>query len=157
MLLAVVADSHDNLPMIDRAVKVIRERGAGALIHAGDIIAPFAAKAWAEFDGPILGVFGNNDGERAGLRKVLAELEDSPRLFEIGGRKVLVSHREEDLTEELGEQADLIVVAHTHRSQSGLRGRAALLNPGEVGGWLTNRSTIALVELDNLEAELVEL
>jgi len=114
----------------------------------------------------LVGVLTDRDIKRASAsdataleihEQVLAELEDSPRLFEIGGRKVLVSHREEDLTEELGEQADLIVVAHTHRSQSGLRGRAALLNPGEVGGWLTNRSTIALVELDNLEAELVEL
>jgi len=157
MLAAVVADSHDNVPVIERAVEVIRERGARVLLHAGDFVAPFAAKAWAKFDGPIMAVFGNNDGERAGLLKVIPDLHDGPHLFEVGGRKVLLSHREGDVNEDLCAQADLVVVGHSHRSEIGKRNGAAFVNPGEVGGWVTGRRTIALVNLETLAVELVEL
>ena len=157
MLAAAVADSHDNVPVIERAVEVIRQRGAEVIFHAGDFVAPFAAKAWAEFGGPIRAVFGNNDGEREGLRKVIADLEDGPRLVEAGGRKVLLSHREGDMTPDLLAQADVVVAGHTHRSEVGKRGGAVFVNPGEVGGWLTGRSTIALVDLGTLAVELVEL
>jgi len=157
MLAAVAADSHDNLPMIERAVEVIGRRGAEVLFHAGDFVAPFAAKAWAKFDGPIVAVFGNNDGERAGLRRIVPDLHDSPHTFEAGGRRVLVAHREGDLAEPLLAQADLVVVGHTHRSEVGRRGRAVLVNPGEVGAWLTEQGTVALVDLETLKVELVEL
>ena len=157
MLVAVVADSHDNLPLIERAVEVCRERGAEAIVHAGDFVAPFAARAWAAFDGPVMGVFGNNDGERAGLRKVIAELYEGPHRFELGGRGVLVAHRREDLAEPLLGPADLVVVGHTHRSEVGRLGGAVVVNPGEVGAWLTGRGTLALVRLDDLEVEVLEL
>ena len=157
MLAAVVADSHDNVPMIERAVEVIAQRGAEVLFHAGDFVAPFAAKAWAEFGGPIMAVFGNNDGERAGLLKVVPNLHDGPHLFEVGGRKVLLSHREGDMTEDLLAQADLVVAGHTHRSEIGERDGAVFVNPGEVGGWVTGRGTVALVNLEALAVELVEL
>ena len=157
MFAALVSDSHDNLPMIARAVQVCRRRKAEVLFHAGDFVAPFAAKAWVTFAGPIFAVFGNNDGERAGLRQVLPDLRKGPRLFRVGGRKVLVSHREEDVGEASAARADLIVVGHTHRPKVEPRGEAVLVNPGEVGAWLTGQASLALVELDTLAVELVDL
>ena len=157
MLAALVSDSHDNLPMIARAVEVCRRRKAEVLFHAGDFIAPFAAKAWVTFAGAIFAVFGNNDGERAGLRQVLPGLKKGPHLFRVGDRKVLVSHREEDVTDALAARASLIVVGHTHRRKVEMRGGVPLVNPGEVGAWLTGQGSMALVDLDSLAVELVEL
>jgi hypothetical protein len=157
MLAALVSDSHDNLPLIARAVEVCRQRKAEVLFHAGDFVAPFAAKAWVTFAGPIFAVFGNNDGERAGLRQVLPGLKNGPRLFRVGDREVLVAHREEDLTDSLLAQAAVIVVGHTHRRKVEVRGQAVLVNPGEVGGWLTGQASFALVELDSLAVEFVDL
>jgi putative phosphoesterase len=157
MLAALAADSHDNLPLIARAVEVCRQRKAEVLFHAGDFIAPFAAKVWVTFAGPIFAVFGNNDGERAGLRQVLPGLKNGPHLFRVGDREVLVSHREEDLTEALVAQANLVLVGHTHRRKVEARGQAVLVNPGEVGAWLTGQASLALVELETLAVELVDL
>jgi len=36
-------------------------------------------------------------------------------------------------------------------------GKALLVNPGEVGTWLYGKSTVALLDLEKMEAEIVEL
>ena len=47
MLIGVIADTHDRLPAIDAALAVFRARNVDAVIHPGDIIAPFAARRLA--------------------------------------------------------------------------------------------------------------
>ena len=92
MLAGIVSDTHDRLPMIDRALAVFRERGAEALIHPGDLVAPFAARRLRAWTGPLFVTYGNNDGERAGLKQVLPEIQDGPLFIELGGRNILVHH-----------------------------------------------------------------
>ena len=77
MLVGVIADTHDNLPLVARAMELFRRRGVGAVLHAGDFVAPFALKPFVAADMPLTGVFGNNDGERDGL----AALSDAEREF----------------------------------------------------------------------------
>jgi len=36
-------------------------------------------------------------------------------------------------------------------------GKALLVNPGEVSTWLYGKSTVALLDLEKMEAEIVEL
>ncbi len=42
MQIGLMADSHDHLPRIDRAVEVFNRRRVDFVIHGGDFIAPFA-------------------------------------------------------------------------------------------------------------------
>jgi predicted phosphodiesterase len=44
MLVAVMSDSHDNIWNLRKAVKIVRDRQAGLLVHCGDFIAPFMLK-----------------------------------------------------------------------------------------------------------------
>jgi hypothetical protein len=53
-------------------------------------------------------------------------------------------------------RADLLVCAHTHRPAVE-QGPPLVVNPGEAGGWLTGRCTAALVDLDRIQAEIIEL
>ncbi|MFB0523130.1 MAG: metallophosphoesterase family protein, partial [Candidatus Bathyarchaeia archaeon] len=41
MRIGVIADTHDRLPFIDRAVQKLNEEKVGLVLHAGDYIAPF--------------------------------------------------------------------------------------------------------------------
>lgn len=50
MKIGLIADSHDNLPMIRAAVEVFTAAGVEAVLRAGDIIAPFAAKEFLAAD-----------------------------------------------------------------------------------------------------------
>ncbi len=42
MMIGIVSDSHDNVPMLQRAVEYFNHAGCELVIHAGDIISPFS-------------------------------------------------------------------------------------------------------------------
>ena len=52
---------------------------------------------------------------------------------------------------------NVIVFGHTHKPAVQREGKTLLLNPGETGGWLTGKGTVALLDLERLEAEIVPL
>ena len=69
MKVGLLADSHDNLPALAKAVGLFNDAETALVIHAGDYVAPFTARAFQELRSDFVGVFGNNDGERFGLLK----------------------------------------------------------------------------------------
>ena len=86
MLIGLISDTHDRLPMIDRAIEMFQRRGVQALLHPGDLIAPFAAKRLLQFKGPIYVIYGNNDGERQGLKEILPQIVEVPEGLSRGAR-----------------------------------------------------------------------
>ncbi|MFO8007922.1 MAG: metallophosphoesterase [Candidatus Brocadiia bacterium] len=156
MLIGVVSDTHDNLLMARRAVSMLQARGAEAILHAGDFVAPFALKVLLSAGVPLIAVLGNNDGEVAGLSALCDDLHEPPYRFDLGGRQVVLTHDEALLTDELCAGADLIVCGHSHAPKV-QAGPPLRVNPGEAGGWLSGRCTAAMVDLDAMEAEIVEL
>lgn len=160
MKLGIMADSHDNVPMVRRAVELFNWHAVGLVIHAGDFVAPFAVAPLADLDCRVVSVFGNNDGERVVLAKKLEAIgEVHPNLAEteIGGRRIATMHYPE-LAEPIAASGhyDLVIYGHTHKIDL-RRGETLVLNPGEVGGWLSGRSTVAIVELDTMEVEILDL
>jgi putative phosphoesterase len=154
--IGIVSDSHDNVPAIDAAVAAFRERNIELLIHAGDLVAPFAAKRLLELDVPVVAVFGNCDGECGGIRKLLPDIVAGARRETLDGRTVVVVHDRERLTPADREGADVIVCGHTHHPA--VTGASTLvINPGECGGWVTGRSTVAVLDTGTMEPELIEL
>ncbi len=155
-----MSDSHDNLPAIRAAVGLFRRLAVERVVHAGDFVAPFALEPLAELGCPVHGVFGNNDGERVVLAerfRRLGEIHPNLAELELGGRRIAAVHYPE-LAMPLAASGrfDLVIYGHTHRIDEQRQG-ALLLNPGEVGGWLTGRATAAVVELETLAVELHEL
>ncbi len=156
MLIGVISDTHDNLPRIAAATELFAQRGVETMLHAGDYVAPFALKLLLKSDLPLIGVFGNNDGERRGLGKVCATVYEPPHRFDLDGRTIVLAHASEALDEEATEGADLVVHGHTHEPFVH-EGPPLTVNPGEAGGWLSGRCTVALVDLDAMQAEIVDL
>ncbi|WP_269078293.1 metallophosphoesterase family protein [Mesotoga prima] len=67
----IMSDSHDNMPRISESVEIAADRGVEVLIHCGDLVSPFAAKALTRFKGELHVVLGNNDGEIVELKNIL--------------------------------------------------------------------------------------
>ena len=164
MKLGIMADSHDNLPMIRRALERFQAEGATGLIHAGDFIAPFAVKEILRFNGPVHGCFGNNDGEKVGIRRLWPEVSEPPGAVSLGGLRIVFTHDLQSVEDrpDLVRDADVIVFGHTHAPLvevvEGESSETRLhVNPGETGGWLTGRCTAALLDTDTREARILEL
>lgn len=138
-------------------MSLFRERSCEVVIHVGDLVAPFAAKRLLVWNGPMHVIYGNNDGERLGLKGVLPQIQDGPLRLELGGRRVTVHHFIDWCKPEDMEGADLVITGHTHEIVDERDAGRWLLNPGECCGWLTGRCTVAIVETGSMTAEIVEV
>jgi hypothetical protein len=156
MKIGIIADTHDNIPKIKKALAFFTMRKCEAIIHAGDLVAPFAAKALKAAKLPIYAVFGNNDGERKGLAELL-DIVEGPRTVKLGDRTFLVAHSESQIVPELAAGADLVIVAHTHVAGVKRDQKPLVLNPGEAGGWLYGRASVAVVDTTRLAIEEMSL
>ena len=111
MFVGVISDTHDRLPAIDRALALFERRNVQAVIHTGDVVAPFAARRLLVWTGSLYITYGNNDGERAGLKGVLPQIVDGPLSVELGGRRILVHHFVEEPLAELGRRHGRVAVS----------------------------------------------
>ena len=155
MLVGILADTHDNLITLKKALVFFKEQHCEAIIHAGDLVAPFAARMLKTFEGSIHIVFGNNDGERREVKATLEQIEDGPISFNLDGKRFLVSHQQESITQAVIDQhqPDVVVFGHTHVAQI-TDGRPMFINPGENCGWLHGTSTVVTLDTETMKAEL---
>ncbi len=160
-MIGILSDTHDNLNRVREAVRLFNDAGCDLVIHAGDFVAPFTVDELRNLKAPIRAVFGNCDGERAGLTRAfqgLGEIREEPFAFLYGGLRFAVAHRD-SLVDRLvqAKTSDVVVFGHTHRPLVETRDGILLVNPGEAGGWLRGKSTVALLDPAALTAEIITL
>ena len=165
MLVGLIADTHDRLSMIDKAVKKLNEEDVELVLHAGDYVAPFVIPKFKELKAKLIGVFGNNDGDRELLKKRFTEYEGleirgSFTEIVVDGLKIALLHgSEEELLKALinSEGFDVVVHGHTHKAEVYRKDKTLIVNPGEVCGYLFSKSTIALLDTGRREAKIIDL
>lgn len=163
--MGLISDTHDRLPMVEEAVKKLNEENVGLVLHAGDYVAPFVIPKFKKLKARLIGVFGNNDGDHELLKKRFSEykgLEIHGNFAEIiaDGIKIALLHgHEEELLKALvnSESFDVVVHGHTHTAEIYRKGKTLVVNPGEACGYLTGKSTIALLDTSKHEAKVVEI
>lgn len=161
MNIGVLSDSHDHVGLVRQALEAFAARGVGAILHAGDIVAPFTAKLLADKD--LIGdaavhvIYGNNDGERAGLKTLLPRIDDGPLRVELGGRVIVMHHFIKWFTDADLAGADVVISGHNHEARIETRDGVLYLNPGETCGVLTGRPTAAILDTETLAAEIIDL
>ncbi|MBI3465146.1 MAG: metallophosphoesterase [Planctomycetes bacterium] len=158
MLVGILSDTHDHLDRMCSALHRFRREGVEAVLHPGDLVAPFAARLLkAEWSGPLSVIYGNNDGERKGLAAVLPQITDGPVLVELGGRRISMDHYPPDAEHRPIAGVDVVLFGHTHEVVNETRGGVLYLNLGECCGWVTGRAPVALLDTEALNAEIVQL
>lgn len=158
--IGIVSDTHENVRPIIKAVALLKERNPSMVIHCGDIISPPVLERFAGL--PLRLVYGNNDGERSGLKRKCAELgfaEIADSLtFESGGKKFFVNHGTnprviDDAVE--SQQYDYVLHGHTHEMRNEVVGRTRVINPGAL--FAADGYTIAFLTVETGEVEFVEI
>ena len=162
MKIGIIADTHDHVPKIARAVECFNDLRVDRVYHAGDFVAPFALARFERLACPMVGVFGNNDGDK---QRLLAKAESlgislhhPPYIAQLDTLSLLIMHEPTDLEAltDRGEH-DLIVYGHTHRTDERRRGRTLVLNPGETCGWQYESCTIMVLDLARMAPEVITL
>ena len=157
MKIAVMADTHDNVPYAKKAIDYFNANAFECLFHAGDYVAPFTAKVLNEFEGKVYAIYGNNDGDKNHLKRILPHIESAPYKFTLGGRRIILVHNIMDVCDKEMEDVDFVVYGHTHKSDIERRVDMMLVNPGECCGWLTGKHTVAVVDIHDRTAEIIDL
>jgi putative phosphoesterase len=120
MLIGIMADTHDNLPLVEKAVQSLNEENVGLVLHAGDYVAGFVIPKFKGLHSKLIGVFGNNDGDRELLTKRFSEnpnLEMRGNFAEVvfEGLKIALLHgSDRELLKALIESQSFDVVVHGH-------------------------------------------
>ena len=134
--LGILSDTHGDIRMACYALLALRQRGAGFVVHCGDVgsvqIVEELAKSPSGF------VFGNYDypnplplaaaAERLGVH-CFADFGE----FEMGGLKFAVLHGDDDVGLKAIKSAqshDIILQGHRHKFFDRQLGRTRVINPG---------------------------
>lgn len=163
MKVGLMADTHDRIDAVERAIDFFNRAGVEHVLHAGDLVSPFVAPKFAKLKAKLHFVWGNNGGDREHVRVKFGEMDVKPlgnfAALELGGRKIALLHgTHEEIVGALLKSGtfDVVVRGHTHRAEV-REGKTLLVNPGEVCGYLSGRMTVAMLDLAELRAEILEL
>ncbi|MEO0072987.1 MAG: metallophosphoesterase [candidate division WOR-3 bacterium] len=156
-IIGAISDTHDHLTNVAKAIDVFRQNHADMVIHCGDYVAPFTLQTFKDLSVPLVGVIGNCDGEIDLLLKTAHGLNFSlyypPHTLLINNRKIIITHK--PIT--LNEPYAIYLYGHTHRAEVTYKDNTLIVNPGEACGWLFGKPTIALLNLDKIQAEIIDL
>ncbi|MBL7813144.1 MAG: metallophosphoesterase [Bacteroidetes bacterium] len=165
MIFGVLSDIHDNLTNLDRALQLLKAKGAEALIFCGDFCAPFAAVKLAESGLPVHAVFGNNDGDRFAIRNLTSGFQnftlygeyigDTPNPLELDSVKIGVTHYP-FYAKPLIKTGwyDCVFFGHSHKAEKQKYGQNLLLNPGEIAG-IFGQPSFAVLDTALRSSEIV--
>ncbi len=167
MRILVISDSHDNLHAINAFKEHVKSNvdKYDLMVHLGDIISPFALRSIQSLGIRLIGVFGNNDGDRVLLKKFCPELSEQPLKLDVDGLRILLLHGwgSRETTDFLvnalarSNAFDLILYGHTHIANVRIVDKTLILNPGALSGYLTERPTYAVLDSRSGNVDLIDL
>ena len=169
--IGIISDTHDDIVNLKSAIKIFNERKVSYVIHAGDYIFPGVVKEFRNFNGKLIGVLGNNDGEIPGLMKnfqeIGGELHGEFGHIEVDGLEIGIYHgTRSKLTESIvaSQLYDLVVCGHTHIKRDEKRGNTLVLNPGcahkdflNIDGKIEKEATIIILDTSTRSYRFVRL
>ena len=164
MMIGIMSDTHDNLPMIKKAIETLNNRNVALVLHAGDIVSPFVPRLFADLKAPMIITLGNGDAEREALRKRFSDVGKNVKgLFseiEVGRIRLALTHGDErELLLSLikSQYYHVVVHGHTHEANTYVSGNTLVINPGEICGYLSGYSTMALLDAETRITKVIQL
>jgi putative phosphoesterase len=120
--IGIIADTHDDIENVQKAIEIFNAEKVDCVIHAGDYIFPGIVLEFKKLNAKLIGVLGNNDGERVYLLKnfldIGGELKGEIGEIELDGLSFGIYHgTDEEVKERLidSRKYDIIISGHTHR------------------------------------------
>ena len=165
MKLGVMADTHNNISVIESVVTLFNESDVSLVVHAGDFRSPWAIEPLADLNCSVVGVFGNNDLRCE--RDLTAAFEGIGTVAPSSHDHAFVTHKSRKIAvthypwvaipiAESGTR-DIVIYGHTHRINHQVymhtdsqKDETLLLNPGAAGSKRARCQSAAVVDLETL-------
>ena len=167
MKIAIISDTHDNVPNLEKFLAWAKENKIEQIIHCGDLCAPSILKniLAPEFAGRIHMVYGNVE-DRVLVKEVAAHFPQVKHYGDVGkitldGKHIAFVHYPKE-AKELARSGsyDYVFYGHTHKPWEetvslGFKTQAncRVVNPGTLAG-LFSKATFAVWDTVSGELEL---
>ncbi len=166
MKIAIISDTHDNLPNLKKAVSYIKKEKIKLIIHCGDIFKPETIKEiLKDFKGKIYLIFSPADADFSQIpRDSFSGIKNVKVFKEFGqiqiknGPFIAFCHFPEIAENLINQQKyDLVFYGHTHRPWEEKIGKTRVVNPGNLAG-IFYKPTFAIYNTkeDKLELKILE-
>jgi putative phosphoesterase len=168
MKICIVSDSHDNRKLMDIAVGEARARGAQAVLHCGDVVAPTTLRILQKHGLPVHVIHGNNTGDVYSMAKLGHDPESVIHFYgqdadlELADRKIFMVHYPH-YARAMGATGDwdLVCCGHDHKAEidhipNMKNNHTMFINPGTVGG-VGAKPTYAFGDLAAMQFEICEV
>jgi putative phosphoesterase len=161
MRIGIFADVHDHLDHLRQAVRRFNLERVELVLFAGDLVSTISVPPLRELRSPLIGCFGDNEGNKVGLRagmRVVGQLSDPPVFLTTeDGTRIVITHMKNQLRG-INSDFDIAVFGHTHKSRIECDDAGRLfINPGETSGWSFGRPTVAILETVTRQANIIDL
>jgi uncharacterized protein len=122
MKIGIISDTHDDIENVQRAIDIFNKEDVQYVIHAGDYVFPGVVLEFKRLNAKLVGVLGNNDGEKGQLLKAFLEVDGDLKgelgELQINHLKIGIYHGTSSvIKKQLVESGrySIIVCGHTHR------------------------------------------
>jgi uncharacterized protein len=159
MKIAIISDSHDNLPNLKKTIGWLKKEKIKTIIHCGDVSKEdFLKEALRDFSGRIFLCRGNCDIDSfksVSKIKIFEEIGE----IKLAGKKIAFSHYPK-VAEELtaSKKYNLVFYGHNHKPWLNKIGQTKMANPGNLAG-VYYKATFAIynTKTDKLELKILEI
>ncbi|MCG8425989.1 MAG: YfcE family phosphodiesterase [Chromatiales bacterium] len=169
MKVCILSDSHDHIPLLDAAVAEAKSKGAEAILHCGDVVAPSTLKCLNKHNLPVHVIHGNNTGDLYTLGQLvnqpdnMIEYHGMDAGVKLAGKRIFLVHYPHyaRAMATTGEW-DLVCCGHSHQTKleqlPNIKGGSTpLLNPGTVGGVGSAPATYVMADLEQMEFDFHQI
>jgi putative phosphoesterase len=171
MNIGLISDTHDDLLSLKSAIRIFNERKVKYVIHAGDYVFPGVVKEFKHLNAKLIGVLGNNDGEKLGLSKnfqeIGGELHGEFCNLELDNLKIAIYHgTSNEMTEAIisNQLYPLVIQGHTHKKRDDKIRDGLVLNPGSthrefpnIDGEIEAEPSITIFDTEKISYQFIRL
>ncbi len=160
MIIGVTGDTHNNLKSIRKICSIFNQNRVELVFHTGDISLPKSLSAFKDLKCPLIVVLGNNDiDEKKGLelaaKEFACEIFEEPHSIKLNNKNISLLHHPDLIDEDMITESDIILHGHTHRFRLEESNNCIIFNPGECAGFMKGKNQVGLVDLEKLDANVI--
>ena len=160
MIIGVTGDTHNNPKNIKKICSIFNQNGADLVLHTGDISLPKSLSAFKDLKCPLIAVLGNNDieeekGLKLAAKEFACEIFDEPHSIKLNNKNISLLHHPDLINQDMIIKNDFILHGHTHRYRLEENNNCIIFNPGECAGFMEGKNQVGLIDLEKLDAIVV--